>query len=506
VAVWAYGVLEWIDELRLTEITKKTILKTTINRTLICMAGYITALGVLFLYIHIRYGIGEYIEGVSRLFAMTDTATDYKADSMIMGMVNDYRENLYWVIRIAVFAAAGMFVFALFGLLCGILGKKKPADDSNMRTTVADNAYSRINSALQLLDSKEYSRIWYVISAIISMFLGIIMELWLYQRGFCSVDSYTYGPMRRPAILFMMLAMGIAVIRILTPAVEKKEKLISGLVILVILLTSIGSNNKTYPSINNLFIAAPYTMWELWKFVKNAGDIKIEILSLINKKAASPHSESCICLCISSFPAKCVLTVFTMVFVVQSLRFGSGFVFAEATGAQNMTAQTENNDILKGIKMNPERTEWLDGLTEYINAQELEGNDVILYGEIPALSFYLQMPAAFNSWSELPSYAVSVFERDLSATVEKMEKNTAYRPVIILEKEYTDCIDTLVLDGEDFRNADVERIAEIIWNTDADSLTVRQKSAAEKFDILLDFIYDMEYSESYRNEKFAVYR
>jgi hypothetical protein len=460
VAVWAYGVIEWQESGR----TSKTF-HITIRRTLICFAGYMAALAVLFSYIHIRYGIGEYIEGVGRLFAMTDTATDYKADSMIMGMVNDYRENLYWVIRIAFFVMLGMIVFAVLDIVERALVKMKAFDTWGQKAHILRK-----------------------ISIAVNIILGIVMALWLYIRGFCSLDNYTYGPMRRPTILFMLLAMAVAVVRILAPRAKRQEKLISGLVVLIILLTSIGSNNKTYPSMNNLFIAAPYAMWELWKFVKNVGDKRIGKIF------------------ISSFPTKCVLSVFTIIFVVQSLIFGSGFVFAEATGAQNMTAKVENNDILKGVRMSPERAEWLSGLTEYTKEKNLEGNDVILYGEIPALSFYLQMPAAFNPWSELPSYALSVFEKDLNATEVKMQEDDTYRPVIILEKKYAECMDELAMSGVELKEADLETIAELIWETDVDSLSVRQRSAAEKFVILLKFVSKNNYTEDYRNEKFILYR
>ena len=45
---------------------------------------------IVFGYIHIRYGIGEYAAGISRLFAMTETATDYRAMDMVLNMLHDY--------------------------------------------------------------------------------------------------------------------------------------------------------------------------------------------------------------------------------------------------------------------------------------------------------------------------------------------------------------------------------------------------------------------------------
>jgi hypothetical protein len=116
------------------------------------------------------------------------------------------------------------------------------------------------------------------------------------------------------------------------------------------------------------------------------------------------------------------------------------------------------------------------------------------------------MPAAFNPWSELPSYAVSVFQKDLNATAVKMLEDDTYRPAIILEKEYAECIDDLVASGVALNEADMETIAKLIWNTDVDGMSVRQRSAAEKFVILLKFMSENNYTEDYRNEKFIVYR
>ena len=40
------------------------------------------------------------------------------------------------------------------------------------------------------------------------------MLVWLYGRGFCSLEFYSYGAMLRPGVLFLMLTMLIALIRI----------------------------------------------------------------------------------------------------------------------------------------------------------------------------------------------------------------------------------------------------------------------------------------------------
>ena len=81
VAVWIYDVVLCGRKERRAGFGR------TLRHTGWCLAGYAASLAAFLGYIGVRYGIGEYVEGIRRLFAMTDTATDYKADSMLMGIL-----------------------------------------------------------------------------------------------------------------------------------------------------------------------------------------------------------------------------------------------------------------------------------------------------------------------------------------------------------------------------------------------------------------------------------
>ena len=61
---------------------------------------------------------------------------------------------------------------------------------------------------------------------------------------------------------------------------------------------------------------------------------------------------------------------------------------------------------------------------------------MLLYGQIPALSYYLQMPAAFNPWPDLDSYQIAQLEEDMHKMQERMDMDATYRPVVLLEKKY----------------------------------------------------------------------
>jgi len=421
VAVWAYGVIEALGS------RKSGAWKRTVTRTLWCLGGYLAALAVLFGYIGIRYGLDSYVEGILRLFSMTDNATDYKANSMLMGMVNTYVKNLYWVFRIAIIVLVGMIGCAIVGWM------KKHIKFVTQRTALQ-----------RTLD---------VICYIVCVLLAVVMVVWLYVREFCSWKFYSYDSMLRPGILFLMLTMFIGVVRILQRKVSKEEKLISGMVVLVVLLTSIGSNNKVMPSINNLFVAAPYTFWQCARFV---GEVRGKMIM---------------------FPVKCILTAFLALFLFQSVCFGAEFVFAEGTGVQNTSATVTNNEILKGIQMSPERVEWLSSITDYVEDNDLQGREVILYGGIPSLSYYLQMPSAFNPWSDLDSYSVAQMELKMAELAGEIDEKGAEPPIIIAEKKYVDNF-----------SGESETMKDIKWQ------------------IVLDFMEEYGYEQTFDNGKFLIWQ
>ena len=505
VAVWAYAVIEGLEagkkflEAENTDLKwfrtskeKRREIRKAVGRqvwrqiwqqTLWCLGGYLAALAVLFGYIHLRYGIGNYVAGILRLFGMTETATDYKATSMLMGLIGTYVENLYWVIRLMVIVAAGMVLWIVANAIA----------DSSLFVKLGES--SKVWNGLGQLLKKGANAACVLLAAVT---LG-----WLYYRKFCSFNFFSYDAMLRPGVLFLMLAMAIAAVRILHPKAPKEEKLISGLVILVILLTSLGSNNKVYPSMNNLFIAAPYTLWECWKFcclkkttiVCNTGLLRGGKTVSTQHKASQQDASQQIAgkmlrLTVSPLPAQTVLAALLAMYFFQFVAFGVCFTFVEATGAQQITAQVDNNEILKGVKMHPDRAEWLEEISAYVNENELQDREVILYGYIPAMSYYLQMPSAFNPWSDLRSYSVETMKADLAETAALMTEKGAERPVILLENTYVQ-----YYEGGEAALAQME-LTEI----------KRQEILADqKWELIVEFMEEFGYEETFRNEKFVIF-
>ena len=482
-----------------------------LRHTLLCFAGYLAALGVLLGFIHIRYGLGEYVNGIQRLFAMTDNATDYKPTAMIMGVVGTYVENLYWVIRIMAILLAGMALAAAADRLERLCVRR--------RGKTPESGRAKREKCLRLIEKSLHVGV-----RILLIMIGGAMLIWLYYRKFCSVQFTSYDSMLRPGILFLMLTMLIAVIRIFSVRAAAQEKLISGMLILIIVLTSLGSNNDVYPSLNNLFLAAPYTLWQSWRFLRNVGDRRLSLkLRHSGRKAAASmqmteqqvsrqwipgrsvsfsaensgsvgdegEPDSRQGLLLSGFPAKVLLTAFLAMCLFQFAGFGAGFVFAEATGVQEATAYVENNAVLKNVRMSPRKAQWMRELSAYVDANGLEGWEVILYGDIPALSYYLQMPSAFNPWSDLDSYGYEVMEKDLEELAEALRGRVEESPVVIVENRY--------ILYEEGGTAALE----------AAGISEKNRKEIEedpKWPLLGSFMEEFGYKEDFRNEKFTLYR
>lgn len=510
VAVWAYDVILWLEHRKSEKQDEKyPFWKKIASHTGWCLGGFLATLAMLAVYIQIRYGLDAYFAGIQRLFGMTDTATDYKPTSMIMGMIESYVENLYWVVRIVVITIGGVAAFTASKWVQGRSRIMKTIwSVGGLLLTVAVYAYQfshhkfigmdfflQVEGVILLLVLLVATLGWIEKCAYILWALVVVaMPAWLYANHFTSLLFYSYDSMLRPGVLFLMLTMFIAVVRIFHKNSPRQEKLISGMLILVILLTSLGSNNKVYPSLNNLFLAAPYTLWQSWRFICHAKTT--EVSSWLTRKKIKMD------LTINAFPVKCVLISFLLLSMFQFAAFGAKFVFAESTGIQDTSGIVENNEVLRGIKMPAEKAVWLTEISEYVNANELQGKEVILYGDIPSMSYYLQMPSAFNPWSDLRSYSTATMEQDLAEVASLIGQRENGKPVIILEAKYADCQETL----EEFASAvlevtPVENASDI--GADREWLTLLED---EKWQSILEFMERFGYHQTFRNEKFAIYQ
>ena len=450
VLVWFYATLEEQEtkkNKRVRELLHSSYVRG-LGYTEWCVGGYLMAVIGMFAYLQVRYGLDNYFQGIRRLFGMTDYASDYKASSMMLSIVKTYWVNTYWLNRLLLIAVTGMVGWSVVQTLMEHL---KPFQE---REKLCKVIYG----------------VLYVGCGLVS--LGSIW--WLWSRDFFSLLYYSYDSMLRPAILFLLLTMLAALIRIFHRKSSKEEKLLAGLVIMVLLVTSIGSNNNVYPSLNNLFLAAPCTLWWCLRFVRDVKTARFGKWQVVCNPTA----------------LKGVLLAFLGLFTVQSVLFGAEFVFAEGTGVQHPTTKVTGNPVLQGVLMPTQRAQWMQEITDYVWGNDLQGSEVILYGKIPSLSFYLQMPAAFNPWPDLASYDLEAMQADLEKLRAEIESEEVARPVIIADRVYGE-----LQEGD--------RQALVRMGLDEEYIQLIMDDP--KWRMITDFMNDFGYEMTFENEKFTMW-
>lgn len=373
-AVWAMGIID------------KKNWKMVVAQTVYCILGYAIAIGSSLLFFHAKYGIGEYISSIQRLFGMSSEASEYTIFSMIISQIQNYHQNLIWLGYLAFFTILGMIGF------CVLPGR------------------------FLLL-----KKIGYIVCVFCGFYKLMMLDMF-------NVTYTTKMSMFQWAIMLLTMTILGGVIVIFGKAFTKEEKLLAGLSILVILITPLGSNNHLYASINNLFFVAPFTLWICYRFLKQLPSVMIlELRSLEQKKLYKNF--------IYTFPVKAMCYACFFMILAQSTGFGLVYVFSESNGGENLHTKIENNDILSGMVTDPDRAEAISSISKYVEEAGLKGKEVLLYGYIPSMSYYLELPFLFTAWPDLPSYNYDVMQSDMEQLEEEISSGIAEFPLLLLEKK-----------------------------------------------------------------------
>lgn len=333
--VWIYALLarkKWKDVLRETGF---------------CMLGYFSALGVFFLFMGLLYGFEEYINGILRLFQMTENATDYAPAQMLLSVGKAYWKCGYWIKRFLLIFAGGM-------VICLVPPHRRG---------------EKVRKLLCLL-----------------LTAGLVY--WLVTHNYFAANYSTYETIYDPCLMVFVLTFCLSLFFVVKKGIAKEDKLPALFAVFTVFLTSLGSNNAAHSSINNLFLVFPFLLYMLWKLCREQRSLLL-------------------------FPAKALITASLLILLVQAAGFGMVFVYEEATGGIAMDCEVEGVPVLRGMKTNKEKGKRLTELYEYLTQNGLGESEVILYGQIPGVAYYMELPPAINIWSDLRSYSLDTMRGDM---------------------------------------------------------------------------------------------
>ncbi len=274
-----------------------------------------------------------------------------------------------------------------------------------------------------------------------------LLFVYFFRNGVFTAGYYNVGSIYCLSVMFFLLCFvvfGYAIWRKEVSA-EKKNLAFAGL--LLLLITPIGSNNHLYTCINNLFLPAP---------------ICFSLVGDIWKKYGKRERL---------FPLKAMATCFFLVFALQSMLFHFCFVFHDGTEGEKRDTTLQAESFMEGMRTNSEHAASLDELVRFM--ENGDGRKVILYGNIPGVSYLLNRQTAVSTaWPDLESYALEDWRNELAEPAEEE------LPYVILSAER------------------LER---------TEGLTTENEEAEElKFAALCEFMQDYQYEIIFENKEFVI--
>ena len=337
--------------------------------TLICLAGYIIGMIIPVTAIIIKYGFSGILEMFSGLTGIQSTDATYGPLEMIMSTIRAYIRSAKW--------ASVVLIVILFGMLLFSMTVKS-------------------------------KRIKYLRYIVYLCTIGVMIRFF-WGRGMFSFRYYEdYTSMFEWGMLILILAWIFSVIVLISKKYSDSEKALAVIVLVMLVITPLGSNNFTCQNLNNMFIVMPFVIYMTGRLISGAIDIEaMGFMSKVHK--ASPAWIS-------------MLIVVIMVTFVQTSLFHMNFVFRDGMDGspRNQKIQDESTEAINGIKTNSENANNLIGLCEYIANDDglssgIEGTKgAIFWGDCPGLSYVLRLPAAISTtWPDLDSYPTDTFDREL---------------------------------------------------------------------------------------------
>ena len=410
--------------LRYYRYLKKKPLAEIARETGLCIAGYAAGFVAVLAGMMLLYGtgtLGTMIEGV---FGMAGSASDYTFGEML-GMITD-----------AYLHGAGWMAYMVLCILPGI--------------------------PFFAIQKERFPLLRKVVYCICIVFLFIVLGRW----GMFNFKYYQKEAALQWGVVFLILSLGICVWMLFSRMQDCEWKLIAAMSLIVILITPLGSNNYVWPALNNLFFVAPITFWTIYRFAR-WGRPYLDVTGKV-----------------PLFSVKAMTMAMVVAFLIQAVGIGCNYVFLDGEDGHKRDTTVEGSRILRGMKTNAANAGTLEELNTFMleNNTEYRNKKVILYGNIPGLSYYLhKAPAVYTSWADLDTNSYERLAEDLNTLNQTMTEEN--RPLVIFSEE----IMAQVLDLQENGMAGEGSV----WE--------------QKLKAILDFMTVNEYRKAFENEKYAVF-
>ncbi|MCR4996936.1 MAG: hypothetical protein K6A61_06505 [Butyrivibrio sp.] len=378
------------------------------KKTGICIGGYAAGFGVPLFLISLKYGFNAYPDAISKLFAMTGEATDYSSGGMIADILEAYTHTLGNMLIMIPCLAAGTVMF--------LVVKEK-----------------------------------YILLKKILYIAGLLLlAVYYVKKDVFSRNYYYYESMFQAVMMFLIITVILTILGtsgFLEDGVE--ERTISFAALMLILILPIGSNNRTMPLVNCLFLVAPIGLWIIQRFLQRFVD---------NERI---------------FALRAMVTGVIVVLLVQGAIFHARFSFADHNEATpELKLDTKVTDIKKanGLMTTKANYDTLSELKNCIESNGLTQGKVLTFGNVPGISYLFDIePAIDTTWPDLDSYSTVRF----ASALEKLDLSDNPNPTVVIGK--------------------------------LDDIMSANPNVTEKNNMLLDYIKKHDYNIIFESNRFTVY-
>lgn len=416
----------------------KEKIKSIALKTVVCVSGYVVGVMIPLTLAIAMYGFkayGSMLGWLSEVSADSDNSHSIAATTLLT--LSAYKTT---VIKMAVMIpciAAGVILFYL-------LSKRK--------------------TGIRILN----------IAKIIYLGGILVLVKFYFATGVFTTNYWYYDSMFQAAMMFIVLSLVLDILDIFSAFAKEMdfvvimpgtegERIMAFLSLMVIVITPIGSDNYTFPIVNNLFLVAPITLAQLRRVARRATSIHIPRTGLKTLEQKNKFALECAV----HFPWKYMCVMIVLIVIVQGSLFKAGYSFVDGADGRVRDSKVTSVDKLKGLYTTNDNVVEIESLYQVFTDNDLFEYELLQFGESPGLSYAFDVePSIYTTWPTLESNTVERFDEALM--------DISARPVII---------------------------------TDADMMTEYQDSPSvlSKIDVLLDYIASNGYNIVFEDENYIVY-
>ena len=411
-------------------LLKRKTVKALAKETGICLLGYLSFFLALLLAATLLYGSGTLGNMITGVLGMAGSASDYTPGEMLLAIVDAYFHGFQWM---------------LYMLLCILPGIPF--------LIIGEGRFLRLRKIVYCLCIP-------------------VLFLVLYKWGMFNFKYFQKEAALQWGAVFLLVCLGVTVWMLFTRMLDDEWRLIGCIALLIILITPLGSNNHIWPVLNNLFFIAPVAFWMIYRFAR-WGRTWLDTTRKV-----------------PLFPAKAMFSGMMIAFFVQALGVGCQYVFLDGETGEPRVYKVAANPVLHGMHTSEMNGETLEEISRFMTEHraEYESKKLILYGNIPGLSYYLDKgPAIYTAWADLNTNSLERLEEELQELAGLYKENHKDRPLVILSPPLA-----AYLSGEE------KTIA--WWGVDLESC-----KRDEKLQAIEDYMEAGAYKQVFGNEAFVVY-